>query len=57
MNLMPSPIQASGILILRVEADGTSLEGRSSFTEALRLLGFKKMATFRELEQTLGLAV
>jgi Zn-dependent peptidase ImmA (M78 family)/transcriptional regulator with XRE-family HTH domain len=29
-------------------------EGRSSFTEACRLLGFKKMATFRELSASLG---
>ncbi len=35
----------------------STLEGRSSFTEALRLLGFKRMATFRELGQNLGLAV
>lgn len=28
-------------------------EGRSSFTEACRLLGFKKMATFRELSASL----
>lgn len=29
-------------------------EGRSSFTEACRLLGFKNMATFRELSRSLG---
>jgi Zn-dependent peptidase ImmA (M78 family)/transcriptional regulator with XRE-family HTH domain len=32
----------------------STFEGRSSFTEAFRLLGFKKMATFRELGNSLG---
>jgi len=34
----------------------SAVEGQSSFTEALRLLGFKKMTTFRELAQSLGVA-
>ena len=32
----------------------SAAEGRSSFTEAFRLLGFHKMATFHELGQNLG---
>ena len=33
----------------------STLEGRTSFTETFRLLGVKKMATFQELGQSLGM--
>lgn len=34
----------------------SALEGRSSFTEAFRLLGVKRMATFQELGRSVGVA-
>ncbi|MEO0511671.1 MAG: ImmA/IrrE family metallo-endopeptidase [Planctomycetota bacterium] len=36
---------------------GNTLEGRGSFSEALNLLGFKKMATFKDLGRSVGVDV
>lgn len=36
---------------------GSALEGRASFSEALHLLGFKKMATFKDLGRSVGLDI
>lgn len=36
---------------------GSTWEGRASFSEAFQLLGVRKMATFRGLSETLGMAI
>ncbi|MGP1346155.1 MAG: ImmA/IrrE family metallo-endopeptidase [Phycisphaerales bacterium] len=36
---------------------GSALEGRASFSEALHLLGFKKMATFKDLGRSVGVDI
>lgn len=36
---------------------GSALEGRASFSEALHLLGFKKMSTFKDLGQAVGVLI
>jgi len=66
-RLLALPVRSGGNFYLSLGARASkrfaralvvsTLEGRSSFTEALRLLGFRKMSTFRELGQNLGLAV
>jgi len=66
-RLMSAPRGAGGSFYLTTAARvskrfaraviASTWEGRSTFTEAFRLLGFKKMSTFRELGQSLGAAV
>jgi len=66
-RLMEIPAKSGGKFYLTLGARASkrftralvvsTLEGRSTYTEALRLLAFKGMSTFRELGQTLGLAV
>ena len=35
----------------------STLEGQTSFTEAFRMLGLKKMSTFRDLGESVGAGV
>lgn len=66
-RLMSIPRSAGGSFYLTTAARvskrfaravvASTWEGRSTFTEAFRLLGFKKMSTFRELGQSVGVAI